>query len=224
LTLSAFRKGSCLAIRWACLPERVEHARKTRSMADAWGGMPEERLQVALREAARISHVVAVFCDRTEHNEPAAAESVPESGRRLRYLAMSIASRIDVDLQQAYADRLAQVEAVSPVEPLLPPPSLDVERARTWRDLQTAQLRHGRHYHPDVFGLAKRDQLVHVSLNLAKITGSVALLFEGDHPTWVDFSRRRLPDMLLFGVKLATLGGERLSAEALELAAGARAL
>jgi hypothetical protein len=178
--------------------------------------MPDERVQIALSEAARIASAVALFCDRTEHNEAAAAESVPDAGRRLRYLATSVAARLGVDLQQAYADRLAQLEALSPVERLLPSPSLDVKRARTWRDLQEAQLRHDRHYHADVFGLSKRDQLIHVSLHLTKITGAIALLFDADQAAWIDFSRRRLPDMVLFGIKLATLGGERLRTDAVD--------
>jgi len=184
-------------------------------MADVWSGMPEERVQIALREAARIASAVALYCDRTEHNEPSIAESVSDAGRRLRYLAASVAARLGLDLQQVYGDRLEQLEAQSLLEPLLPPPSLDVKRARTWRDLQTAQLRHDRHYHADVFGLAKRDQLIHVSLHLTKLTGAIALLFEADQTIWVDFSRRRLPDMLLFGVKLATLTGERLGTDTL---------
>jgi hypothetical protein len=177
--------------------------------------IPEERLQIALRESARISSVVALYCDRTEHNEDADAESLRDAAKRLRYLAGSMAYALDVHLVEAYAARVEQVEGASWVEPLLPSPAVEIRRARTWRDLQLAQTRHDRHYHPDVFGLSKRDQLIHFSLHLSKLTGAIALLFDADQAVWIGFVRNRLPDLLLFGIKLSTITGEHLAAESI---------
>lgn len=182
-------------------------------MRDAPAGGSGERLQLALREAARIGGVVATYCDRTEHNEAAAADSLRSAARRLRDLAVFLAEELEVDLAAAYAARLEQLERSSPLEPLLPTPASSVRKASSLRELQLAQLRHDRHYHPDVFGLHKRDQLLHIALHLSKLVGSLALLVDGDSGTAIDFARRRLPDLLLFGIKLATVTGEALESE-----------
>jgi hypothetical protein len=172
--------------------------------------MEVERLQLLFREAARVAGAVASYSDRVEHIEPSSADSIGGAAGRLREVAAFFAHDLQVDLVESYAHRLEWVESLSPYEPFLPSPASRVRRATTWRDLQLAQLSHDRHYHPDVFGLPKREQLVHVSLHLTKIVASVALLFDADTGGWNDFARRRLPDMLLFGVKLSTLVGEKL--------------
>ena len=43
--------------------------------------------------------------------------------------------------------------------------------ANSWRALQLVQAEHDRHYHPDVCGLTKGEQLRHYALHLAKIVG-----------------------------------------------------
>lgn len=174
---------------------------------------PGERLQLALRESARISGIVATYCDRIEHNEAAVADSLRSAARRLRDLAAFLAEEFEVDLMAAYAARLEQLERSSPLEPLLPRPASSVRQAKSLRELQLAQLRHDRHYHPDVFGLHKRDQLMHIALHLSKLVGSLAQLCDGGSGTAIDFTRRRLPDLLLFGIKLATVTGESLESE-----------
>jgi hypothetical protein len=171
------------------------------------------QVATALVEVAHVGGIVATYCDHTEHNEPAGADTLRAAAGRLRSVAEFLADELRLDLQEAYANRLAQLERRSLLGPLLPSPADDVRRARSLRDLQLAQLRHDRHYHPDVFGLTKRDQLIHVAIHLSKLTAAVATLTEGDSRSWLEFSQRRLPDLLLFGVKLSTLAGEILPSE-----------
>jgi hypothetical protein len=80
--------------------------------------------------------------------------------------------------------------------------------------LQLAQVEHDRRYHPDIIGLSKADQLRHNALHLAKLTGAVAAVAAGEGDR-ADFSARRLPDLLLFGLKLSTVSGESLPEQAL---------
>lgn len=167
-------------------------------------------LILALREAAAISSSVATHCDRAAHNEDTASSTLSTAGARLRDLASFLARTLQVDLLEAYGRRLEAVEGRSPYEPLLPKPPDRLTHARTWRDVQLVQLAHDRHYHPDVFGLSKSEQVVHITLHLCKLTGTLARLSDGDPSDLADFSRRRLPDLLLFGVKLSTLAGESL--------------
>jgi hypothetical protein len=84
----------------------------------------------------------------------------------------------------------------------------------TWRELQLVQAQHDRVYHPDVVGLPKAEQLRHFALHLAKLAGNTAALVRGtvDEQDWLT---RRVPDMLLFGIKLATVSGQKLGDEAL---------
>jgi hypothetical protein len=82
--------------------------------------------------------------------------------------------------------------------------------AETWRDLQLVQIDHDRRYHADVFGLAKAEQLRHYALHLAKIVGAFA-----EAADYAELINRRLPDVLLFAIKLQTVMGKRLSDEPL---------
>lgn len=89
--------------------------------------------------------------------------------------------------------------------------------ARTWRDLQLAQADHDRYYHADVAGLSKAGQLRHYALHLAKLAGAAAdVATTGSR--YDDFVSRRVPDALLFGIKLATVSGQALGDEALNAA------
>jgi len=83
-----------------------------------------------------------------------------------------------------------------------------------WRALQLVQDEHDQAYHFDVVGLTKSDQLRHYALHVAKLAGACADAARGDlgHE---DFLARRVPDMLLFGVKLATVTSEKLPHESI---------
>lgn len=161
-------------------------------------------------EMARCSAAIANFCDHIEHNETADRGWVRDSGRVLRAVACAIASHEREDLRALYVERLRAIEQRTP---LWDSGSLDggalAEQADTWHALQLAQAEHDRRYHPDVVGLAKFDQLRHYGLHVAKLAGALAEMAQGlADPE--DFRTRRLPDMLLFGIKLATVIGQRL--------------
>jgi hypothetical protein len=168
-----------------------------------------------LVEFAKAGAAVANYCDHVEHNEPAERSWVLTSASTLRRLAAEIARAEGEDLRGLYAARLRQVEQRNPA---WSPGELDgaalAEAASSWRELQLAQLAHDRRYHPDIVGLSKADQLRHCALHVAKLTGALAEISCGELDR-EDFVERRVPDMLLFGLKLATLCGERLEDEAL---------
>jgi len=174
-----------------------------------------ERYSDWLVELAKAAAAVANYCDHAEHNEPTERTWVSGSAAVLRSLAVEIAAAEGEDLQRLYAGRLRQIEERSP---LWSPEELDgatlATGAATLRELQLAQLEHDRRYHPDIVGLSKADQLRHCALHVAKLVGALAELSTGE-AEHQDFVARRLPDLLLFGLKLATLCGESLDDEAL---------
>ena len=138
------------------------------------------------------------------------------AGRQCRSAAVRLSNGSSVDLQEAYSRRLSQIEEGHPVRGNSPfDGAAAVIAAKTLHDLQLAQAEHDRWFHPDVYGLSKTEQLRHYTLHLAKIGGSLAEVWQ--EPTrWPDFSARRLPDLLLFGIKLSTVMGETLGDMALE--------
>lgn len=170
----------------------------------------------ALRLAPHAASV-ANFCDHVEHNEPSEREWVLKPAVELRRAAADLAGLYGLSLLELYAERLGEIEARNV---LARPGGYDGHRAaleaRTWRDLQVIQVDHDRYYHPDVAGMAKVEQLRHLALHLAKIVGAFA------EPRGADeLLRRRLPDVLLFSIKLATVMGSRLPDDELEAPTGA---
>lgn len=167
-------------------------------------------LQQALLTVAVQAGLVANVCDHAEHNEPVDLDDVRSAGLRLRECAIDLAHALGSDPIQLYRDRLRQIERRNV---LYEPGGFDgaaaVHSQATWRALQLAQVEHDRVYHPDVIGLTKLDQLRHFALHIAKLAGSIASLIAGD-VALDDFIHRRLPDLLLFGLKLSTVVGERL--------------
>jgi hypothetical protein len=163
-----------------------------------------------LAAAAKAAGQVANYCDHADHNEPVEASWVLGAGDALRGIALRIASREDVDIVEAYANRLEEIEARNVQEPFT---SFDgpaeARKSQTWRQLQRVQAEHDRLFHPDVVGLHKSDQLQHYVLHLTKIVGVLA-----DQPSSgeqrADFLSRRLPDLLLFAIKLSTVMGQKL--------------
>jgi hypothetical protein len=153
---------------------------------------------------------VANYCDHVEHNEFVDVAWVLDSAEELRSVACAIAAAEELDLQAVYAARLRVIEKRSPhwTSGTLDGGAL-VKTSATWRDLQLAQAQHDRYYHPDVSGLTKLDQLRHYALHVAKLVGAVAEVAQSPGSR-DDFLARRLPDLLLFGLKLSTVCGERL--------------
>jgi hypothetical protein len=161
---------------------------------------------------APLAAAVANYCDHVEHNEVCDRSWVLDAGAGLRTLTCDLAERSGLSLFDLYAERLGEIEARNV---LARHGGYDGHRAaleaRTWRELQLVQADHDRHYHPDVVGMAKDQQLRHYALHLAKAVGAFAEP-RGEQ----ELLHRRLPDVLLFGIKLSTVMGARLPDDALD--------
>jgi hypothetical protein len=173
--------------------------------------MTSDQLQAFALRLAPLAASVANYCDHVEHNEPAERAWVTGPAQELRDTASELAADAALSIVELYAERLAEIEARNIASR---PGGYDGHRAsinaRSWRELQLVQLDHDRYYHPDVAGMAKLDQLRHCALHLAKIVGAFAKPREQD-----ELLRKRLPDVLLFAIKLATITGLRLPEEPL---------
>lgn len=162
-------------------------------------------------EIAPAVGVVATYCDKVEHNEPADPKAVAQAGAQIECAAVAVGRRLAIDAVAAYADRLAVIETRNVLDHHGAYDGAAAARgARTWRDLQLVQVEHDRHFHPDVIGLHKLDQLRHYVLHLAKLVGVFAAAADLD-----DLRTRRLPDCLLFAIKLRTVTGTRMADEPL---------
>lgn len=161
---------------------------------------------------------VANYCDHVEHNEPADPGWVAAAADRTCALALEFAASIDADIFALYAQRLAFIEERNVLKR---PDSYNGQAAASaatnWRQLQIVQSEHDRFYHSDVVGLAKSEQLRHYALHLAKIVGAFA-----QPANTAELVSRRLPDTLLFAIKLHTVIGRRLPNEALPRSPSAR--
>jgi hypothetical protein len=173
--------------------------------------MTDRAFQDFALRLAPAAAAVANYCDHVEHNEIADRAWVLDAGASLCALACELAQVAGLAAVELYAERLGEIEGRNV---LVRPGGYDGHRAAldavTWRDLQLVQIDHDHHYHPDVVGMAKDDQLRHYALHLAKAVGAFAEP-RGDD----ELLRRRLPDVLLFGIKLPTVMGVRLAEEAL---------
>ena len=172
-----------------------------------------EVLEEALTAAAVAAAAVANHCDHAEHIESVSRDDVVHASETYRQLAQVLAADAGIDIFEAYADRLAVIEQrnILAVEAAFDGGAA-VRSATTWADLQRAQIAHDRAYHPDVFGLARIDQLRHYSFHLSKLVGGLAEVGEG-RVGWAEFAKTRLADVLLFGIKLATVSSVKLPEE-----------
>lgn len=163
-----------------------------------------EEFQALALLMAPWSKGVSTFADLTEHNRPIAREWVIEAAYQFRMLASGYADAWGRDILDLYAARLGVIEKANVLQF---PGSYDgcagVHSAKTWRDLQIVQIEHDTHYHPDVAGLSRYDQLRHFAFHLDKLVGFFA---EPEKPE-ENLVIRRLPDTLLFGIKLSTVMG-----------------
>lgn len=163
-----------------------------------------------LTAIAKATGQVANYCDHADHNEPVDASWVLGAAESVRNVALRIGAREGIDIVEAYANRLDEIEARNVQGPFTAfDGPAEARQARSWRDLQRVHAEHDQLYHPDVVGLHKSDQLQHYVLHLAKLVGALAEQpSSGDRH--VDFVTRRLPDMLIFGIKLSTVMGQKL--------------
>ena len=148
---------------------------------------------------------VGNYCDHAEHNEAVDADWVLDAGDRLRELALSFAGAHELDLLELYARRLGAIESANVLHRDGGFDGAAAARAAgTWRELQLVQVEHDRNYHPDVVGLSRAEQLRHYAFHLAKIVGAFAAASDEQ-----ELLERRLPDTLLFALKLRTVMAKR---------------
>ena len=184
-------------------------------------GPSETDLTRAALDLIRAASSCASFCEHIEHNEPATTSHVVVAAQTMRRVAAQLAKQSQLSLRQAYEDRIRNVEAASllafstdaPATLLVGADALST--AQRWDEVQVAQVAHDRHFHPDVFGLSKVDQLRHYTFHVTKLAGLLAeTLEQGD---WDEFRDQRLADIAVFGVKLATVCNERLPSAEVDL-------
>lgn len=153
---------------------------------------------------------VANYLDHSEHVETCTPGVVRQAGEELRVVGIELSWAADADAFDLYASRLSMIESRNVLSHETSfDGSMQARRAETWRDLQLVQIEHDRFYHPDVIGLAKWQQLNHYLLHMVKLIGATAAVAREDGPS-DEWLQRRVPDILLFGIKLATVSGERL--------------
>lgn len=167
-----------------------------------------EEIQSAERSLILAAANCAGFCEHIEHIEPSNVSDVVSAAKDMRNLASSLSAREGVSLRDAYAKRIRGVEESSlhrfvglGVEALIGADALD--HATTWEEVQIAQNLHDRQFHPDVFGLSKVEQVRHYTFHVTKLAGLLTKSIMED--TWSEFRGQRLPDIAIFGVKLATV-------------------
>lgn len=172
--------------------------------------MPQKDLASLSRTLVRSAGMLARFCDRAEHNEGADRAVVIDAGVQLRACALRVLVDRGQDPVAAYATRLAALEARHPLSRTgLYDADEALRHVKTWRGLQQGQARHDAVYHPDVNGLAKIDQLRHYTLHLSKLAWLLTESAAGDVAGPEDVNDR-VTDVLVFGVKLATVCGQTL--------------
>ncbi len=174
------------------------------------------------RAVVRAAASLAAYCEHVEHNEAHAVDDPATAGDSLRAIALALACEAGVSLLELYRARIEAIEAGSihsatAIDGIVEMPGADALRhAATWRHVQIAQLLHDRRFHPDVFGLSKLEQLRHYTLHVTKLAG---LLIDAEEPdAWRQFAQHRLPDLAVFGVKLATVCNRALPDEAVDSA------
>jgi hypothetical protein len=161
--------------------------------------------------AAPAAAQVANYCDHAEHLEEVRREWITAAADKLQECAEQLAAEVGLDLLDLYAKRLGQIEARNVLgNEEAPDGSAAAASATSWRELQLVQVAHDRYYHPDVLGLSKAEQLRHYAFHLAKLVGAFATSEDSE-----ELRDRRLPDALLFAIKLRTVAGERMSDEPL---------
>ena len=190
---------------------------QTRKALCGYGSVYDRRMKLdsamasIIHSLANASALVADYCDKAEHNEQVQQEWILRASEILRKSSIDFAVAIEQGLFELYAARLESIERRGVAGTL--PEAFDggssARQATSWGDLQTVQNLHDRHYHPDVVGLAKCDQLRHHAFHLAKLCAAFVMA-QADEDRLEDVVKRRLPDALLFALALATAIGTRL--------------
>jgi hypothetical protein len=176
----------------------------------------DQTLRLGLEKLVECSGVVAKYCDRAEHNESFDPHKIREVGQTLRTVAQDIATKLGLSLRSLYADRIGRIEAAHVLgESGSYDGAAAISTGQTWRSWQLAQADHDHVYHQDVAGLAKTNQLSHFGHHIAKLAWLMQQSLT-DPGMRREFMVNRLPDIMIFGVKLATVTGQRLPEELIE--------
>lgn len=177
-------------------------------------------LQSQQRALVRAAASLASYCEHVEHNEAHTVEDAAKAGESLRAIARTLARESGVSLLELYRSRIEAIEGASlhsatAIDGIVEMPGADALRhATTWRQVQIAQLLHDRRFHPDVFGLPKLEQLRHYTLHVTKLAGLLVDAEESEF--WPRFAQHRLPDLAVFGVKLASVCNRALPDDAVD--------
>ncbi|MCY4010479.1 MAG: hypothetical protein OXF30_00195 [Candidatus Saccharibacteria bacterium] len=122
-------------------------------------------------------------------------------------LAGDMADHWQVDLKQAYANRLSELESrssnTSKISNHQSSPSFHIEQTTNWHEIQQAQALHDYLFHQQVMNWSASQQLRHHTLHLIKLNGRLAEAIE--HQNYTKFQQVYLADILAFGVILANL-------------------
>lgn len=164
----------------------------------------------------RSAGALATYCDRAEHSENTDRGVIRAAARELRRVAVETSRAVGYDLQALYAERLAGIEARHPAfGDGMFDGAEGVRKAKSWRQLQNVQYLHDLNYHADVAGLAKWDQVRHYTLHISKLAMLAldASTDSSEQGSWHSFLGHRLPDIVIFGIKLSTVSGEKLSTD-----------
>ncbi|HTT93634.1 MAG TPA: hypothetical protein VMF55_03120 [Solirubrobacterales bacterium] len=177
--------------------------------------LPRSELLDATLDLAVAAAAVANHCDHAEHNESAPVEDVRSAALVFRKTGVRLSQAADQDPLDLYAARLRAIEERNVHYSVDSYDGAEAARAVTdWRALQLVQDVHDKAYHYDVVGLKKSDQLRHYALHLSKLVGACAGALR-EEVAEEDLVARRVPDMLLFGLKLSTVTAEKLPHESI---------
>ena len=199
-------------------------SRERRQATDRPGRYPEVRVspqEVARDHLSPMIEAAGKLADNCEHAEHAEGvrHSLAAVGQSLRQTAGRMAHQAGFGLGQLYLVRIWGVESTSQLR-FVGPGRVELSGleimfgAKTWRQFQIGQIAHDQQFHPDVFGLSHYDQLRHYSFHITKLAWLLDMASSRDNLD--KFYSTRLPDIALFGIKLATLVGQKLPDEPID--------
>ncbi len=155
---------------------------------------------------------IANYCDHVEHNETTVREDVFACAQTLLDTALKMAGS-RYDLISLYAERIEQIEMAKVLFRKDRMFVIPIQIAKSWREIQLVQAEHDSYYYQDVVGLARVEQMRHYALHVAKLAGIFARAAKGADQalTAQDLIEQRVPDTLLFAIKIFTALNEKMS-------------
>ena len=147
-----------------------------------------------------------VACDMPDPTLPDNAKAIRQASRQLIELAADMARTWQMPLQELYAERLAELEARDDQTLTAAGNQLGavfLRKATNWSEIKAAQSLHDQHFHQQVIDWPLGKQLRHHALHVGKLVGHLAEAI--DTNDYAKFKQIYLPDVLAFGVILASL-------------------